>query len=448
MTDSVTNPETQEVETLQSSSKSSWQLVWRRFRRHRPATVSMFVLLAMVVVCVCAPWIAPHDPTDVESSLIFAPANAADQYYLGNDYLGRDILSRLIYGGRVSLLIGFVVALINAFTGSVLGAIAGYFSGRSLTLSHGLWRSDVWHLPKNTLIAATALIALAVVAVHFIPLGFFAYTGVILALWLLSSLVMWQVIKMRSVRAFGWAFFAVILPWILVGFVKFGHLFSDGLGLTGSVITWVVLAVLAALLIIFGLFRRLPLSPDLLISRGIDFALAIPIFPFLLILSALLNDKNIPLGGWVDKAFGDATSIVLIIIVLSLLGWFTNARLIRGEVLKLRSQDFTDAARALGAGNNRIMFRHLLPNALAPLIVNMTLDIGSVILVEAGLSFLGFGVQEPAASWGNMLTGVQNYVVQYPLKAVWPGLMIVITVLSFNYIGDGLRDALDPRSRL
>lgn len=442
MTDSNTNTDTQELQ----SSKSSRQMVWRRFRRHRPATVSMFVLLTMIVVCFGAPFFAPHNPTGVEASLIFAPPDAEAGYYLGNDALGRDILSRLMYGGRVSLIIGFVVAMLNAFTGSVLGAMAGYFSGKPFTLSHGLWRSDKWALSQPKLIAATALMTLAIIGVHFIPLGFLAYMGVIIALWFLSSVIMWRV--MHSTRAFNWAFFATIIPWILVGLFNFGRLFSDGLAGNASLITWIAIAIVALLLVVFGLFRQLQLDPDLLISRGIDFALAIPIFPFLLIISALLNDKNIPLGGWVDNTFGDSSSVVLIIVVLALLGWFTNARLIRGEILKLRNQDFTDAARALGVGHGRIMFLHLLPNALAPLIVNITLDIGRVILVEAGLSFLGFGVQAPAASWGNMLTGVQNYVVQYPLKAVWPGLMIVITVLSFNYIGDGLRDALDPRSRL
>jgi peptide/nickel transport system permease protein len=130
------------------------------------------------------------------------------------------------------------------------------------------------------------------------------------------------------------------------------------------------------------------------------------------------------------------------------LRWQAPARLVRAAVLSLWQQEFVDAARALGTSDWRVMLRHLLPNAVAPIIVQLTLDVGQAIIGEAGLSFLGFGIQEPTASWGNMLTGAQEAIFQSPLIVFWPELFILVTVLTINFIGDGLRDAFDPRSRL
>jgi peptide/nickel transport system permease protein len=179
-----------------------------------------------------------------------------------------------------------------------------------------------------------------------------------------------------------------------------------------------------------------------------DFMLTIPELPLLLVLSALLRDTQGVVGQWADSVFGESASVVIIITIIVLFGWIGTGRLIRGAVLSLREQDFTTAAQALGAGEARIMFRHLVPNTLAPLIVNATLAIGGAILTEAALSFLGFGIQPPVATWGNMLTKAQEYIFSAPWLALAPGFMIFLTVLAFNYLGDGLRDALDPRSRL
>jgi len=137
-----------------------------------------------------------------------------------------------------------------------------------------------------------------------------------------------------------------------------------------------------------------------------------------------------------------------IVLVISLFAWRGVARLVRGEVLKLKGQEFIDAARALGATDGRILARHLVPNALAPVIVASTLIVGGAILTEAALSFLGIGIQPPVPSWGNMLQNAQDFILSAPRLAVYPGVMIFLTVLCFNFLGDGLRDALDPRLKL
>ena len=138
----------------------------------------------------------------------------------------------------------------------------------------------------------------------------------------------------------------------------------------------------------------------------------------------------------------------MIIFILSILGWTGACRQARGMVLSLRNQEFAEAAKALGMSDLQIIARHMMPNALPPIIVNATLSLGSVILVESGLSFLGFGIQQPVATWGNMLQDVQKDMFTAPWKALYPGLLIFMTVLAFNYLGDGLRDALDPRLKL
>jgi peptide/nickel transport system permease protein len=199
---------------------------------------------------------------------------------------------------------------------------------------------------------------------------------------------------------------------------------------------------------LWGLRGEIRVDLDTAISRLIDFMLTIPTLPLLLVLSAFLRDPRVPVGQWAQGVLGDAASVFIIIAILLLFGWLTPARIVRGTILSLREQDYTTAAQALGASDSRILFRHLIPNALAPLIVLATLQVGYAILVESGLSFLGFGIQPPVATWGNMLANAQEYIFMAPWLALPPGFMIFITVLAFNFVGDGLRDALDPRSRL
>ncbi|MFI5001222.1 MAG: ABC transporter permease [Reyranellales bacterium] len=182
---------------------------------------------------------------------------------------------------------------------------------------------------------------------------------------------------------------------------------------------------------------------DGLLMRLTDGVIALPLLPLLIVLAAVDPAKvGIPR----EIAQSETFSLYRIVLIVALTGWTTVARLVRAETLSLKARDFTRAARALGARPARIMFRHILPNATGSLVVATSVSIGTLILLESTLSFLGLGTQPPAASWGNMLTGAQELLHEAPLLALWPGLLIFLTVIAFNFVGDGLQDALDPRS--
>jgi len=181
---------------------------------------------------------------------------------------------------------------------------------------------------------------------------------------------------------------------------------------------------------------------DAVIQRIVEFLLTLPTLPLLLFFSALLRGMTIP--GLPDEW----SKAIIISLVLIAFGWLGSTRLVRGMVLSLRESEFVQASRALGASDWRIITKHMIPNSLAPVIVNLTLGLGGVIVLEAALSFLGFGITPPVPTWGNMLQNVQERMWQQPWLAFYPGLCIFLTSLSFNYIGDGLRDALDPRLKL
>jgi len=181
---------------------------------------------------------------------------------------------------------------------------------------------------------------------------------------------------------------------------------------------------------------------DNAIQRVVDFLLTIPLLPLLLAFSSLLRGITIP---FVPDQY---TSVVVISVILIAFGWMGTCRLVRGMVLTLRRLDFSEAARALGMSNGRIILRHMIPNAMAPIIVHATLGLGGTIVLESALSFLGFGVQPPIPTWGNMLYAAQSGLLGQPGKVFYPGLAIFLTSLAFNYMGDGLRDALDPRLKL
>ena len=276
---------------------------WRQFRRHRLAVVSAGVLLILALLALFAPAIAPYDPYDLavgpDGQIAFAKA-PSEAFRLGTDSVGRDVLSRLLYGGRVSLAIGLIAALVAITVGSILGAVAGHY-GR-----------------------------------------------------------------------------------------------------------WV----------------------DRVVSR---FADAVSTFPALFLI--LTISSFVP------------PSIFNVIAIIGLLSWMPAFRLMRAEVLKLRETNFVEAAGALGAGDVRIMGRHLVPNAIGPIVVQATLGVAEAILTESALSFLGLGVQPPIASWGNMLADARSITVLQSQPWLWlpPGLAIFTTVLSINFFGDGLRATIDPQ---
>jgi peptide/nickel transport system permease protein len=386
--------------SLEGQPQSTSAVAWHRFKRHRLAMISAVILGLLIFVSIFAPLIAPYQPGEINAGSLYAPASS--QHWMGTDGLGRDVFSRVLYAGRVSLLIGIVVAVLSAIIGVIMGLLAGYFSGHPIHLAVG---------PNSSL---------------------------------------WNETRRAEGSSFGWrtalryAIWAVIVFFMVQATAQFASTFSG----VGTILTWVIGGGLALITAYFAFLRSISIDVDTVISRLIDVMLSLPQIPFLLILSGLLANPEVSLGGVLDRTFGDSRSIILIIFVLTLFGWLSTARVIRGLVLSLRQREFTDAAKAIGSSDWRVMLRHLLPNAIAPIIVQVTLDVGNNIVAEAALSFLGFGIQEPTASWGNMLSTAREAIFQSPWTVFYPGVFILLTSLSINFLGDGLRDALDPRSRL
>ena len=296
-----------ESQLLRARHESMLRMTWRHFVRHRMALVGLIVVIILALGAIFAPVIRPYDPYKSSFRTRYRPPSLT--YPMGTDDLGRDVLTRVLYGGRISLSIGVMAMSLALVIGTLVGSVAGFYGGRL----------------------------------------------------------------------------------------------------------------------------------DNLLMRFTDLMLSLPQLFVLIIMTLLLRTVKIPLL----QAAGGVPAIVIVIGVLS---WMTVARLVRGSFLALKEKDFVEAARASGASNARIMFRHILPNAISPIIVAGTLRVASSIITESGLSFLGFGVQPPTPTWGNMLRNAQDEMLKGHLwMAFFPGLMIFITVIAINYIGDGLRDALDPR---
>lgn len=306
-------------------------------------------------------------------------------FLMGTDNFGRDLYSRLVYGGQVSLTIGILSALVSFVLGLVLGGIAGYFSGRPFALSLPIraWRG--WGL-----------------------------------FWGPFSWAVWG----------GLALGALYLAW--------SYYTLTGLGV------FQLLAALAALWLALFLARTLPFRPllldlDNLIMRLVEVIAAIPTLFLLISLRAVFPTN-------VDPLF----TFYLVVGLLGFIGWGGLARVVRGIVLSVRETDYVQAARALGASDARVIARHVLPATASYIIVSLSLTIPGFILGESGLSFLGLGVTEPYTSWGLLLQGAQQggfaSFVDRPW-VLWPGFFIFISIMAWNFVGDGLRDAFDPRRR-
>lgn len=273
------------------------QLAWGRFRQSHLALLGVGILIVLVILTVGAPWIAPHGQNEIDLFNIKAPPSR--EYLLGTDALGRDVFSRMLYGGRMSLAIGVAAAVICSAVGILFGAISGYYGG------------------------------------------------------------------------------------------------------------WV----------------------DGAIMRFVDLMLAFPSIFLLLIISAMF----------------EGVSVWGVIFFLGLFSWMWLTRIVRAEFLSLKRRDFIDAARSIGVPDRQIITRHLLPNVVGAIVVSFTLDVALFMLAEAGLSFLGFGVPPGIPTWGNMLSESRTDYLTDPMLAILPGLALTIAVLAFNFVGDGLRDAFDPK---
>lgn len=301
--DNITHANLVPASDIYPEQISMGRMVWRRFRRHRGAVLGAIILTIIIISCLLAP-LSPYDPE--KSDLTNALQPPSWQHPFGTDPLGRDMLTRVLYGGRISLFVGFMVVIITLLIGIPVGAIAGFLGG------------------------------------------------------------------------------------------------------------WV----------------------DEVLMRVIDASLALPTLMILILLSAIMREIELP--------FLQRNNVMTIAFVIGILSWMTIARLVRAIFLTLREMEYVSASRALGASDFRIIVSEILPNGFGPIIVAATLGIGWAIMEESGLSFLGFGIQPPTPSWGNLLNSAQEHLVKHPWLAIFPGLMIFFTIISVNYIGDGLRDALDP----
>ncbi len=297
-----TNDKTTEV-AKERKHGSLWYEAWVRFRRNKLAMLGLVMVVALLIVAIFAPQIAPYDPfkqliwTEGKAAKLAAPS---EMHLMGTDLYGRDILSRVIFGARISLQIGIFATIVSLMIGIPLGAMAGYFGG---------WVDDI--------------------------------------------------------------------------------------------ISWLINVIFA--------------------------------FPFFLFVLAIIAVFNNP-------------SMMVVFVAIGLVTWVPVARITRAQFISLREREYVEAAKALGIPTRRIIFSHILPNAVAPVIVQATLGLGSIIMVEAGLAFLGFGAQPPTPSWGLMISVGQKYLATGQWWwAIFPGMAIMYTVLAFNFVGDGLRDALDVR---
>jgi peptide/nickel transport system permease protein len=297
------NEKSPEINSKASRPETMATIAWKRFRRH-PGAVAGSIILTLLILASVFAGLSPYDPEESDIKNRFQAPTL--EHPFGTDGLGRDLLTRTLYGGRVSMSVGLLVVGITLSIGVPVGSIAGYYGG-----------------------------------------------------------------------------------WI-----------------------------------------------DNVLMRIIDATLSIPSLMFLILLAAILRETDLP--------FVKANSVMTIAVVLGVLSWPTVARLVRAVFLTVREMDYVKAAHALGASPSRVIIQEILPNGFGPIIVESTLGIGYAIMEESGLSFLGFGIMPPTPSWGNMLNNAQEHLITYPWLAIFPGVMIFLAIISVNYIGDGLRDALDP----
>ena len=286
------------AEAIVRPSVTYWQDAWRRLKQNRLAMVGLWVIVAITLIAIFGPMLSPYSYAD--QSLFDQNMYVSKEHWLGTDDLGRDLLTRIMYGARISLTVGFVASFINLTVGVVYGGISGYYGGRV----------------------------------------------------------------------------------------------------------------------------------DNIMMRIVEVLSGIPLLLYVILLMVVLKP-----------------GLQNILIALGLVYWLGMARIVRGQILSLKEQDYVLAARTIGADNSRIIYKHLIPNAMGPIIVTATLNIPQAIFTEAFLSFIGLGVNAPMASWGVLANDALPSFRTYPWQLFFPAIAISVTMLAFNFLGDGLRDALDPKQR-
>ncbi len=379
----------------------------------------------------------------------------ATLFLWGADDFGRDIWGRIWFGARISLTIGIFAVALALIIGIFMGGVSGYFAGRPATFSIGVANPEFWRFlgkssPQShvTAVGGFGLIGLVGWAVvqgfntYIVPnlqnLPTLAAGGAvgILAVGAISAILYYLVWPSHVARSLFWLAGWVGLAWLIWVTVSGFLQSSRGLeAILAGIIGVVVLGAIAYALV----WPRIQLDLDTLIMRMVEVLAAIPDL-FLLIILSVLIPQELPAG----------IRFVLVVSILSFVNWGGLARTIRSQVLQLREMEYAQAAQALGAGDSRIVVRHILPGTYTYLIVVVTLAIPGFILGESGLSFLGLGIQEPATSWGLMLSKAQQTGITAFTERPWlliPGLFILLAVLAYNFLGDGLRDALDPRTK-
>ncbi len=284
------------VDRLDSISVSPRQDAWRRLKKNRPAMFGLFVLAALVTLSILAPWITPY--SYAEQNLELGPSAPSSAHWMGSDLFGRDLLTRMLYGSRISLAVGFIATAVALLIGVTWGALAGYLGGRI----------------------------------------------------------------------------------------------------------------------------------DALMMRAVDVLYALPFTIFIILLMVVFGNN-----------------IILLFLAIGAVEWLTMARIVRGQVLHVKQQDFVEAAVSLGLTRLQIITRHVIPNVMGPVIVYATLTVPNVILLESFLSFLGLGIQPPQSSWGLLISYGVETMEEYPWLLIYPAALLSLTLFSLNFLGDGLRDALSER---
>jgi len=378
-----------------------------------------------------------------------------DVCIFGTNDEGQDLFSKILYGSRVSLTIGFTVATLTVFIGTIIGSISGYFGGRTDEVIMRI--TDIFFAVPGLILALAFVAALQAIDNFTLPLWFaFLLPLSGLCIYFRSS-IFDTIMPGETSFPEGNLPLRIIVVVLLVALLALGGPWEDLFELADSS-GWRIFASLIGLMIVGGIFildRRLMdnISLDGVGGRTLNSLDWRNPYRYLTFRTLVIFIASIALFTW----SGDADNEIVVIdnfdrlwkiqIALVFTGWPGYARLIRGQVLYVKEMTFVEAARSVGAPSGRIMFRHILPNAWAPLLVAFTLDIGGTILSASGLSFIGLGAEPGAAEWGKLVSDGRAHFPQDYWLVLFPGLAIAYTTLGFNLLGDGLRDVVDPKNR-